>query len=268
MPDFVVLGHVTRDLITRNTGEHDERLGGAATYVSQTAARLGLHADLVTAVPMNFALLDPVRHNPNITMHEQPCDVVTTFGLDYRGDVRTVRLLHGSSPMREVGQQLRNARLAYLGPVIGELEGDALNWFPRARITVGLQGFMREADATGAIHAKDPPSLDLLARANAIVFSEHDHPDAEAFAQHIATRIPVVVLTRGARGATLFDHGVAAAVEPVPVVERDPTGAGDVFAAALAVWLGRDATPMDAARQAAYCAAQAVAGTFFDRSTL
>jgi sugar/nucleoside kinase (ribokinase family) len=100
----------------------------------------------------------------------------------------------------------------------------------------------------------------VLAKAHAIVFSEHDHPNAEALARHIASRVPIVVLTRGARGATLFDRGIAQHVAAVPAFERDPTGAGDVFAAALAVWLGRDATPMDAAAQAAYCAARAVEG--------
>jgi 1D-myo-inositol 3-kinase len=42
--------------------------------------------------------------------------------------------------------------------------------------------------------------------------------------------------------------------------ERDPTGAGDVFGAALTVGLWRGSSPMDAAREAAYAAARAVEG--------
>jgi sugar/nucleoside kinase (ribokinase family) len=258
MPDFVIAGHVTRDLIVRDDSAPEERLGGAASYCSQTAARLGVDVELVTTAPADFGLLDDVRNDPHITVREQVSTSVTTFGLDYRAGVRTVRLLERAPSVTK--PTLGPTRLAYLGPVIGELSEEAFDWFPGAQLTVGLQGFMRETDANGLIRAKEPPALEVLAKAHTVVFSEHDHPKAEALARHIASRVPVVVLTRGARGATLFDHGYPELVAPVPAIERDPTGAGDVFAAALAVWLGRDATPMDAAAQAAYCAARAVEG--------
>ena len=58
--------------------------------------------------------------------------------------------------------------------------------------------------------------------------------------------VPEVIVTHGARGATV--NGVLVAAEPV---DRDPTGAGDMFGAAYLVSRSEGANPVDAARRAA-----------------
>lgn len=68
-----------------------------------------------------------------------------------------------------------------------------------------------------------------------------------------------VVLKRGPLGATIFTGDGNTEVAPFPVQEVDPTGAGDVFAAALACGLLADMPLRDAVRQA--CAAGALAVT-------
>jgi len=57
--------------------------------------------------------------------------------------------------------------------------------------------------------------------------------DPYAYARALARRGPAVVLTLGREGAVGFVAGRRLAVPAVPARERDPTGAGDAFFAAL-----------------------------------
>ena len=71
----------------------------------------------------------------------------------------------------------------------------------------------------------------------------------------------LVVLKRGAEGCTVFtasgpENGIN--LPASTAVVRDPTGAGDVFAAALAVAILDGRSPVDAARFAAAAAAEAI----------
>jgi D-beta-D-heptose 7-phosphate kinase/D-beta-D-heptose 1-phosphate adenosyltransferase len=73
-----------------------------------------------------------------------------------------------------------------------------------------------------------------------------------------------VLVTLGAAGMLLLDHGVETRIASDAREVADVTGAGDTVTAALAVALAEGATPLDAARWANAAAAQAVAhhGTY------
>jgi hypothetical protein len=252
MIDLAVLGNVTHDVI-----DGSARLGGSVSYVSMAAARLGMRVGLVTAAPAGFSLMEPLRHVAGMTVPRQDAAAATSFALDYSGPVRRVRLL-------ERGTMLARPALAapfvFLGPVMGEVPLEALRWFPASRLVIGLQGFLRATDAEGYVIATEPPPAPVFASASAVVFSELDHPAADDLAAALAAHVPIVVVTRAERGATLFDAGKPVHIPASPAVERDPTGAGDVFGAALTAALWRGAPPVDAATQAAYAAARAVEG--------
>jgi sugar/nucleoside kinase (ribokinase family) len=55
-------------------------------------------------------------------------------------------------------------------------------------------------------------------------------------------------MTQGARGCTVFVNGEARQIPGFPAREVDPTGAGDVFAAAFLVRLSETHDPFQAAR--------------------
>jgi sugar/nucleoside kinase (ribokinase family) len=95
-----------------------------------------------------------------------------------------------------------------------------------------------------------------------MVFSEHDHPDAERLAQHVAGRGIAVALTRGRAGATLWtgEGREQVHIPAFPAVEVESTGAGDVFGVVLALSLGRGLDLVTAAREGARAAARAVEG--------
>ena len=69
----------------------------------------------------------------------------------------------------------------------------------------------------------------------------------------------VLVITEGARGCTVFVRGQRARYVPAPLVtEVDPTGAGDVFAAAFFIRLRETQSPYRAAQFANGIAANSV----------
>lgn len=115
--------------------------------------------------------------------------------------------------------------------------------------------------ATGFVCANlapaQPVSERLLRRADLIVVNE---TEAAFYGDGLHRGGGRVVVTRGARGATMYQRGVEMAWATPPAVEAiDATGAGDAFVAALAVALLEGMEPAEALRFA--CAAGAAAAT-------
>ena len=80
-----------------------------------------------------------------------------------------------------------------------------------------------------------------------LFLSQHDLPDADARARELLAVVPIVALTRGWRGVTLVTRDGVHDVPSLPRAEKDPTGAGDVFAAAFLVRYQETDDPLEAA---------------------
>ena len=100
---------------------------------------------------------------------------------------------------------------------------------------------------------------------NAVVLSEDDlaewsgtpiAPSAEA----LALRVPLLVVTRGVLGSTVYQEGRAFHVAAFPAHEVDATGAGDVFAASFFIRFAETNDPLESARFASCVAAFSVEG--------
>ena len=115
--------------------------------------------------------------------------------------------------------------------------------------------------ATGFVCANLAPAAPvselLLRRADLIVVNE---TEAAFYGDGLHRGGGRVVVTKGARGASMYQRGVEMAWATPPVVEAvDATGAGDAFVAAITVALLEGQDPAQALRFA--CAAGAVAAT-------
>ena len=86
--------------------------------------------------------------------------------------------------------------------------------------------------------------------------SEEDLPptEVEETLARWAAQVPLLAFTRGTRGARLWSDGCWRQVPAIPAQELDPTGAGDVFAAAF---LSRYVETDDAWQAALFAAAAA-----------
>ena len=263
-PELLIVGHVTRDyIVTRDNVSGDMRLGGSASFAARVAATLGIRTALVTVAPADFALMAPLHALPNLAIHVAPSDDATTFVLDYSGPRRRVILRSRTRPLvpADVPEAWRATPVAYAANVAGECGRDLIESLGARLIGAELQGWLRQAGPTGEVVPMVAPEITRPPRGlAAAVFSEEDHPDAEALARHLADSGVIAALTRSSRGSTIRNGAAQWDVPATPATEVDPTGAGDVFGIALTVALARGAAVPDAARAAAAIAARVVEG--------
>lgn len=257
--DYLAIGHITRDLLP----DGGEAPGGTARYAAAVAARLGLRAAILTV-----GAPDQLPPPPDgVAMAASPTPQLTTFENRY-GPAGRRQWLHAvGAPvdLAALPAAWRAAPVVHLAPVAAELDlAAALDAFPHALVGVTPQGWMRawgSAMPSEVRYAPWSPDPALLRRIGLIVLSIEDVAGDEAVATHLAAHCPLVALTRGAAGATLYVEGAPQHVAPFPAVEREPTGAGDVFACAMLVRLRETGDPLAAAAFASAAGALAVTGT-------
>lgn len=131
--------------------------------------------------------------------------------------------------------------------------GGTLSFDPNLRAEIlNMPGFRAALEQILSISDLFLPSGDEL-------FLISECRDEEAAIQELlALGIRSIVVKRGADGASLYEKGTRYDIEPMPVSERDPTGAGDCFGGAfLSFWL-QGAPPETALRYANAAGARAV----------
>jgi sugar/nucleoside kinase (ribokinase family) len=107
---------------------------------------------------------------------------------------------------------------------------------------------MRRWDADGRVSSKPWQDAErVLSRVDVLVFSEQDVGGDEVLIQRYLELAQTGVVTRGRRGATVFSAGSCRHFPAFRAHEVDPTGAGDVFAAAFMVRLRETGDPFEAA---------------------
>jgi len=257
--DFLAIGHVARDEFE---GELTWRLGGTALYAAATAARLGTTTALVTRVgPKEKPALDERCTQLGIALHALPSSATTTFAFRYVEGRRFMRLrarAKGISP-NDVPAAWRAARAVVLGSIAHELDRTLFGrTAPRATVLVA-QGYLREWSADGAITPRSwDDAEDIVPLVSAVVLSEDDVA-GDLSAPRRWSRNGRVYVTLAERGVLVLDRGTETTV-PGYSVERvvDPTGAGDAFAAGLAIALADGRSPDECARFANAVASFAV----------
>lgn len=243
-PDYVVVGHVTRDL----DAQGGWRAGGTATYAALTAARLGVRVGVLTAaVPGTIGLEG--QDGIEVSLCSSPES--TTFENFYLDGHREQYVRAVATPL--VPEQLpaawRQAPVVHLGPIAQEVDIRFLEAFDEALVGVTPQGWLRAWDADGRVRAvRFAHEEQLLQRADAIILSLEDLGGDRGWLERLASVAPLLVETRGREGAVIFQRGLATQVPAFWAQEVDPTGAGDVFAAAFLLRYRECRDPVDAAR--------------------
>jgi sugar/nucleoside kinase (ribokinase family) len=266
-PEFVVIGHATRDLLPNGSW----RLGGGVAYAGATASRLGLRVGVLTSAPPDArsALRDAL---PDAAILNVPASEATTFENIYGATGRRQFLRARAEPLAlaHLPPAWAEARIVLLAPLAQEVDPSFTQAFPGALVAAAPQGWLRRWDSQGAV---SPGSLDvapqLLPHVRALILSRDDLllPDANPAQKKLAdavittwaSQIPLVAVTHGSDGADLYASGAPAESFPGIVArEIDPTGAGDVFAAAFLCWLDRTSDARAAVRFANHVAACSV----------
>ena len=250
-PDLLAIGHVTRDLVGDRVVP-----GGAVTYGALTARALGLTAAIVTS-----ARPDDVERIPGVAARVLPSPTTTTFRNVYRGGrrVQTIEAVAGPIPPDDVPAGWRAAPHVLIGPLAGEIAPEVARLFPSSVVVASLQGWLRRWGSDRVVRPRSWDGSDVLPHVAAAVVSSEDTDDPAAIERwsHLA---PVLIVTQGQRGARLHTQGAWHDVPTFPSREVDPTGAGDVFAAAYAVSYRETRDPLEAARFASAAASLSVRG--------
>jgi sugar/nucleoside kinase (ribokinase family) len=251
----VAIGHVTLDRFGEAT-----RPGGAALYAAITAHRLGLSAAVLTSHGGDFPL-DLVP--PQIEVVSVPAPQTTRFEHRPAGAGRAMRVGSAARPLgvQHVPEDWRAADIVMLSPVLDEVDPLVITAFAGASVGAAVQGYLRGLGADGRVAPRPWASPDfVLGHAQAVFLSVEDLGGDPTDAVEWFQRVPVGVVTDGARGADLYVNGERYRVRPSPAREVDATGAGDVFAAAFMVAYDRQGDPWEAAAAAACAAALMVEG--------
>jgi 1D-myo-inositol 3-kinase len=254
-PDLVVVGHICRDVVAEAPGW---RPGGAVFYAASAAAKLGCSVGVLTA---GAAETDVLRDQPHTVVVSLDAKRSTSFENAYQpsGRRQYLRALAPAIPPELLPHEWRKAPLALLAPVAGEVSPAMAGMFPRALLGVSPQGWMRRLVIGEEVRYQAwRRALDVLPHAAAAIFSEEDVLGRSA--GWLGCHGPVLVMTRGELGCDLIHAGKTRHVPGFPEVETDPTGAGDVFAAAFMLKLREAREPIEAARFANCVASFSVAG--------
>ncbi len=256
-PNYIAIGHITKDLLP----DGSFRPGGTVTFAALAARNLGAKVGIVTAAP---AVVRELALYKDIDIRGPQTAVATIFENVYRPEgrvqyVRAVAPVIGPGDVPEEWQRGR-VEIVHLGPVAQECGPGLVKLFPGALIGVTPQGFMREwSGETGQVRAVEwANAAELLPQVAALILSEEDLPRGPAGQAMLAEFVRLcrlVVCTQGPRGCKLYYNGQMRQVPAYPAQEIDPTGAGDVFAAAFLLQLGSSADPIEAARFANAAAA-------------
>jgi sugar/nucleoside kinase (ribokinase family) len=145
--------------------------------------------------------------------------------------------------------------------VAGELNAFGSGALEAGAVGAVAQGWLREIAPGGNVSARKwTTAARDLAGVHVVFLSEQDMPDAKAGSRQLLNHVPMIALTRGVQGLTLMTRQGEYEVPTLPRTEVDPTGAGDVFAAAFLVRYQEVGDPVEAASFAACAASCAVEG--------
>lgn len=258
-PVALVVGHVTLD-----HGAAGLIPGGSAYYAAGALAALGAEVRVLTAAGPDYpvrALADLGRVDARVLASPR----TTTFENHYDATGMRTQRVHSAAPPilpADLPEAWREPDLLLLAPVLGELEPAPFVALARARATgLCVQGLVRELRPGGAVVPRRlEPDARSLAGIALAVLGQDEAAGEPGLPEALASVVRVVAFTHGAGGADVLAGGRTWHIGIHPAREIDPTGAGDVFAAAMLLALSRGAPPPAAARLGAAAASIVVEG--------
>src|SRR5205809_294755 len=188
-PDFLTIGHVTRDILPDNTFS----LGGTVTFAALTASRLGLVAAIITCADAEL-LADLPARLPEIGLVARTSSATTAFVNTYHEGFRTqyLRARADHLQLEDVPETWRKASVVLFGPLDQELSPSLVRLFPRhpgSIFAATPQGWLRHWDEDGRVWPAPwtaaeeiLPLLDILilSHDDLLPFAHGNRTDADA----------------------------------------------------------------------------------------
>ncbi|MCB0521494.1 MAG: hypothetical protein H6577_25580 [Lewinellaceae bacterium] len=229
VPDLLVVGHVCHDKLPDGT----YTLGGAVAYCGLQAQRLGYHVAAITSFGPDFQFAGLFQ---DMEMKVVPAARTTVFENIYQDGARS-QYLHARAAdlvCEPTSFKYWQSKAALLCPIADEVSFDFIQFLSGKTITcVCPQGWMRRWDGNGKVFRKLLNNWEFITTADIVCMSENDVDQDWDLIVSIGRAANLLIVTQGAGGATVFQKGMTSHFPSFPTREVDPTGAGDVFAAAF-----------------------------------
>ena len=252
-PDYLIMGHITQDLV-----EGGSRPGGTVLYSGIMAKHMGLHVAMFTSCPDDLLPEELIGFEIN----NQPTRNITTFKNIYSASSREQYLINKAEDLdfSLIPENWKKAKIIHFGPVVGEITLDIDQHFFSSPVCYSLQGWLRDWDDKGKVFPVPLRDLDLPVVNNTAAFlSIEDLGGSRKPIDQFWKKFLLLVLTIGNNGAEIFQGENIISVPAKAVVEEDPSGAGDIFAAAFMIyWVLRGKNIIDSAALATRIAALSV----------
>jgi sugar/nucleoside kinase (ribokinase family) len=228
-PPYLLIGTVTKDLLP------DDRftIGGTVSYAGSVVKQLDWQPVIITAAGPDFV---PPSYLTDADWHILASPVTTTFRNIYRpqGRQQIVGPITGSIGPSDIPAECRTISLVHLCPLAQDVEAGVTALFPNSLLVTTPQGWLRQWDEHGVVSLGDwQGAAEILPQIQATVISIEDIEGNWAIAEHWAAQTSILIVTQDKEGCTVFYEGQRWSVPPRPATPTDPTGAGDVFAAAF-----------------------------------
>jgi len=249
--DYLLVGHVSHDYTCEGV-----RPGGSVTFAGRTVQALGQRPGIITsaATDANLSAL------AGLPLHIIPAEQTTTFENLYTANSRQ-QLLHGRAARLTADiwpADWASPAIVHLAPIADEVDPDWAGRFPDSVLGLTPQGWLRAWDGEGRVFPRDwRDAARILPLATAVVLSEEDLGSANQLTL-FRRYSRLLVLTAGAQGCHVYWRGEQRHFSAPAVNQVDPTGAGDIFAAAFFLRLAQTENPWQAAEFANRIAALSV----------
>jgi sugar/nucleoside kinase (ribokinase family) len=241
-----VVGNLSRDRV----GGGAPRAGGAAFHCARALAAIGAAAVVVTKTAEASLVEELAALGVPVRWREAKSGAA--FSIEYVGNTRRMVLEALGDPWTPadargwVAEALAGAGWLHVGPL-------ARSDFPPETLAELARGRRLSYDGQGLVRRPCPGELaldaayepELLRHVSILKLSEE-----EAAVVGVDVGVPEVVVTLGSRGAVVHVGGRSTEVGTRALHGVDPTGAGDMFAAAYMVARAGGAEPVAAAERA------------------
>jgi sugar/nucleoside kinase (ribokinase family) len=251
--NYLLVGHVALD-----HDPPDLRLGGTVSYAGLTAVRLDKQVGIVTRCQPDPDC-SPLEAITAMVKLDSP--VTTQFENTYLPDQRVQFAHQVAEPigLDDIPNQWHNADIIHVAPIINEIDPAMLASLSGRFMGLTLQGWLRRRDEHGEVNLTHWRRLKpFLPDADAVILSEDDLDNDLAQAHEMARYCRLVVITQGPLGATVIWCGQKRQFAALQVDQVDPTGAGDIFAAAFFTKMAGEATAWEAAEFANHLATDSI----------
>jgi sugar/nucleoside kinase (ribokinase family) len=248
MANIFAIGNPVFDTIqTRHVQTDGRVLSGCSTNFCLAMAKMGVRTTLVGNVGPDFkAVFEKDMKKYGIDYIAYNSEQSGGFSLRYYGDKgeRELNLLGEAGKIGQFPDQFEKADWVVVAPILGEVDFDYIRRIKDstpAKIFLDPQGILRHSTEGRIEHTKKDDTEKIVSMCDIVKPNELEckvmtgidpREDYKTPAQMIKSwGAEIVVITLAEKGSIIYDGEEFFEIPAYQTMEKDPTGAGDTYAA-------------------------------------